>query len=253
MKPMTEERFQELAMKSLVGHCTAEEKAELQAGVESEPAFADELARLWQRLPEIKEALCLVEMADAKGPPLPERFRERLHKRVKEVYEDPKFPRDKEPVIDAEIKAPNGSRFYQGKWFIGLVGVLLVGLGILIFKPSTPPPQLQFEFAVVQVTLARNWKDYGAMTNFVGQRFKTANIQHFEPNSISLKDWQGTFGSNTVKLECTLGGRLSPGMESIVVRGHLSGKSFEKTIQVEGGDWQAALNRAYVEANDQKK
>ena len=50
MNPMNEERFYELAMKSLAGQCTAEEKTELQFVISEEPERAAELSRLHAQL-----------------------------------------------------------------------------------------------------------------------------------------------------------------------------------------------------------
>lgn len=108
MKPINDERFYELAMKSIARQCTAEDEAELQFALGENPARVPELAQLHTQAKVAKELLALVAATEATGPKLPASARARLRKHVAAVYGEPQPA--PEPAAGRTAKGDPGPR-----------------------------------------------------------------------------------------------------------------------------------------------
>jgi hypothetical protein len=135
MNSMNDDRFFDLAMKSIAGKATDSEKHELESWLNANSSSKTEFERLKAEARLAREALPLVEAMQAKGAELPGYARSRLQSKVKQT-----LGQKQASESDEEHRA-----FAWGwRWFLGLaatVAVLALVAWPLLF--ATPKPQIQ--------------------------------------------------------------------------------------------------------------
>ena len=132
MNSMNDERFLELAMKSIAGETSATERAELESALDGDPGRRGEFARLEGQARLAQVVLPLADTTKASVPELPGFVRERLRTKVR--------------LTLGASDAASGDRIGTARgtplawrWLLGLLGVTAVLA--LVFLPGLLGPR----------------------------------------------------------------------------------------------------------------
>ena len=214
---MNDERFFDLAMKVIARQATDAERAELDALLARQPQFKTEFERLQADVRTAKDALPLVEAAQATAGELPSYARGRLQTKVRQTLGRP-----------AEEQGPDRSLAWGWRWVLGLAAaaavVLLVALPVLR-APNAPIIQLAM-LDTVGVTR-------GADTNDVAlfqETWRGHPIQTFS-NASELEAWEKGWRTDGRRPAARV--IYDPAAGEVRVFVHSKGKVFDKTFPVE--------------------
>jgi hypothetical protein len=233
MKPMNDQRFFELAMKTIARQASDAERAELDALLAGNPALGAEFERMRLEAALAKEALPLVEASAATGGKLPEYARGRLQTKVRESLGRPA----------GKTRQPDRSLAWGWRWWLGLAATataVIVGLSVF-FAPSRP--------GVVQLAvldLAGTSRGAGdADETLLRMTWRGAEVNHFESAELLagwLKAWPTNLNATAVKVI------YDRSAGEVRVSGQRAGRKFAKDFPV-NGTLQEALQgaSAYVQ------
>ena len=132
MNPVHDEKFLELAMKSIAGQASAAERGELESFFAREPERREAFARLEAEARLARTVLPLAEAVNASSPTLPPYARERLRTKVRQTLRS-------SGAGGNERAEPSSSVFAGWRWVLGLVGAIAV-LAI-VFLPNLVRPR----------------------------------------------------------------------------------------------------------------
>jgi hypothetical protein len=177
---MNDDRFLDLAMKSIAGKTTDSESQELESWLNTNPSARQEFARLIVEAKLAKQLLPLVDALEAEGAELPGYARNRLQSKVKQTL------RQKQPQSDK-----NATPLAWGwRWFLGLAAtatlVLLVTWSLFF---SSPKPQIQL--AMLNVAGMTRGGDTN-QASLLTQQWNSATMTNFS-NPQDLKSWEQTW------------------------------------------------------------
>ncbi len=276
MNPISDERFYELAMKSIVGQCSAPEEAELQAELSQNADRAAELPQLRAQAAAARELLALVRATEATRPGLPVSARERLRKRVDETFGQPRDgwrgqPRwAKVPVVvditepppvpnnpagpkTDDPPSPKGNGGWKVLLWI-LVGAALTWVAYSFAHRPSPPSatarvRIVYEAALIQPMVGRSEKDYAPVIPYLKRTFDGCRVEVFKDGSAELRGWDNTHSQHIVKIKCYLEGGAVGRFRRVVSRVELRGwrgeKTFERSFDVAGDNWEGAILNAW--------
>ena len=140
MNPVHDEKFLELAMKSIGGQASAAERVELDAVLAGEPERREEFAQLEAQARLARTVLPLAEAVGASSPGLPGYARERLRTKVRQTLRS-------SGAGGNERAEPTRSVFAGWRWVLGLVGA--TAILAIVFLPKLMGPRE----AVVEIAL----------------------------------------------------------------------------------------------------
>lgn len=127
MNARNEERFSELAMKTIARRASETERAELEALLASDPALRSEYQRLQADVRLAKELVPLAQATAATEGELPAYARGRLQTKVRQTLGRP----ESQP---AEPAAPRAGLRLRWRWWLGLALAAAV-IGFLVIPP----------------------------------------------------------------------------------------------------------------------
>ncbi len=213
MNSMNENRFFDLAMRSLARQATDAERDELNSLVANHPEFKAEFERLRAEVILAKETLPLVEAAEATSGALPGYARERLQTKVRQTLGRP------EPV-----KPQIG---WSWKWWLALapVAALLLLLFLPLLTPSNTP--------VVQLAMLDNGATRGSSTEEIAMfkgTWKSAPVQSFDTMQ-ALEAWEQVWPAKGSSPEIKV--IYDKGAAEVRVVGRVAGSLFQKSFMVE--------------------
>ena len=231
---MNDERFFDLAMKVIAGHAVDTERAELDALLARQPQLKTEFERLQADVRTAKDALPLVEAAQATAGELPSYARGRLQTKVRQTLGRP-----------AEEQGPDRSLAWGWRLVLGLAAaaavVLLVALPILR-APNAPVIQLAM-LDTAGVTRGADTNDVALLQ----ETWRGHPIQMFSSAS-DLEAWE--------KGRRADGGRpaariiYDPAAGEVRVYVHSKGRAFERTFPLEK-DFAATLRQVSAFVREQ--
>ena len=184
MNGMNDQRFHDLAMKTIAGHVTDAERAELDSLLAASPELKLEFERLRA---DVRIAVELLPMADAVEAPareFPAYARERLQTKVRQT-----LGANPESAKEAE-----SARGWVWRLWLGLATVTVVIVTLLIpslVGPSTPVVQV----AMLDTTGATR----GDATNEIAvlqEMWQKSAIQNFS-DTAELEAWEKAWPSDT--------------------------------------------------------
>jgi hypothetical protein len=170
MNSMNDQRFFDLAMKSIARQSTDAERAELDALLARHPELKAEWEKLQADARLAREVAPLVAATQATGGEFPAYARERLQTKVRRT-------------LSQERPAARKTRW---GWVLGLAGAAAVVL--LLVLPATRPPAPRIEVALLDTAGAVR----GAETNdleVLKQRWAGARVQSFD-QAADLETWR---------------------------------------------------------------
>ena len=231
MNPMNDQRFFDLAMKTLAGQSSEAERAELEALAARQPALKAEWDRLQADARLAKDILPLTEASESATGEFPSYARERLQTKVRQALGRPS---------GAEKRAG-----WNWQWLLVLAPAtaVVVLLFVLLGKPAEPVIQ------VAMLDLAGTVR--GAETNEISvlkQQWKEAAIQNFEKPT-DLETWATTWPQGRKPAFKVIYDRTSG---EVRVLGRKDGRSFDKTFPVER-DLPSAVAKAGAFIREQTK
>jgi anti-sigma factor RsiW len=214
---MNDEHFFNLAMKAIARHATDAERAELEALLAREPELKAEFERLQADVCTAKEALPIVEAAQATAAELPAYARGRLQTKVRETLGQAKTE-----------KESDRSLAWGWRWVLGLATtaavVLLVALP-MFRTPSAPVIQL----AMLDTTGGTR----GAGTNDVAllqATWKGTPVQTFSSLG-ELETWQKNWPTKAKQNIAKIA--YDPAAGEVKVSGYSKEKFFQRTFPLE--------------------
>jgi len=214
---MNDQRFFDLAMKVVAHQATDTERAELDALLAREPELKTEFERLQADVRTAKDALPLVDAAEATAGELPAYARGRLQTKVRQTLGRPIAGKD-----------ADRSLAWRWRWVFGLAAaaavILLVALPV--FRTSDTP--------VIQVAMLDTaGGTRGADTNdaaVLQATWKGTGVQSFSSASeleVWEKNWPSDGGRPMAKII------YDPAAGEVRVSGRSKGDSFQKAFPVE--------------------
>ena len=221
MNSMSDERFLELAMKSIAGETSATERAELESVLDGDPARRGELARLEGQARLAQVVLPLADATKASVPQLPGYARERLRTKVRRTL--------------GASDGASGDRIGTGRgiplgwrWLLGFLGATAV-LAVA-FLPGLLAPQ----GPVIEVAMFDPAGPVrGASTNeitILRETWPSSTVREFS-DAEPLREWlAGEPGSLRRPLIRVVYDRTAAEIRLTIRRG---GSVTEKTIPVE--------------------
>lgn len=183
MNSMNDDRFFDLAMKSIAGKATDSERQELEGWLKANPSSRDEFDRLRADARLARETLPLIDAMQTKGAELPGYARRRLQSKVKQTL-------GQNQVSDSDEE---GRPFAWGwRWFLGLAAaaavIILVTLPLLF---SSPKPQIQV--AMLDVAgITRGGDTNEAL--ILAEAWTSSPVTNFS-NAQDLKSWEQSWTS----------------------------------------------------------
>ena len=232
MNSMNDERFLELAMKTMGRHATDAERAELEAALAKQPQRKMEFDRLQSAAEMVKDVLPMVSATEASGGEFPAYARERLQTKVRQTLGEP--------------RATKATSAWNWRWVLGLAtGAALVVVLLVpqLKKPSEPVIQL----AMLDTAGAVR----GSETNTMGllqQQWRGASLQSFDQPSL-LDAWEKKW-ENTGRVEAKVIYDRTAGELRVLVRG--AGPPVEKSFVIQR-DLAETLREAKVFIEQQAK
>lgn len=217
---MNDQRFFDLAVKTIARQSTEAERAELEAMVTREPALKAEWEKLQADARLAKEVLPLAAAAESTSGEFPAYARERLQTKVKQTLGGSK----------------SRSAGLRWGWLLGLSGAAAAVVLLVVFASHPPAPVI--EVALLDTAGAVRGSETNETAVFK-QRWANATVQVFD-KSADLDAWQTNRISDGKPVAKVLYDRAA-GEVRVVVFG--VGKTFSKTFAVER-DLTTALQEA---------
>lgn len=235
---MNDERFFDLAMKVIARQATDAERTELDARLAREPELRAEFARLQADMRVAKEALPLVEAAQATAGELPEYARGRLQTKVRQVLGRPE-------AVDDSKREREHSTMWNWRWALGLAGATAVVLFVALptFRAPSGPV---IELAMLDVA----GETRGGETNEVAllqQTWANAKLDSFTKPEL-LRAWETNWPAKTDAVKIIYDRNAA----EVRVLGRWNGKTFQSSFLVET-DFATALARAQAFVLEQTK
>jgi hypothetical protein len=184
MNGMNDQRFHDLAMKTIAGHATDAERAELDSLLAGNPELKAEFERLRVDVRIGTELLPIVAATEATAPEFPGYARERLQSKVRQSL-------GANPASAKETESAPGRAW---RLWLGVATVILVLLTLLIpifLRPSTPLIQV----AMLDTTGATR----GDATNELAvlqEMWQKSAVQNFT-DTAELDAWEKAWPSDT--------------------------------------------------------
>jgi hypothetical protein len=218
MNSMNDERFFDLAMKVIARQATDAERAELDALIRREPELKAEVERLQADVRTAKEALPLMNAAQATAGEFPGYVRERLQTKVRETLGG-----HGPPLQEKRSEFP-----WNWRWALGLAAaaavVLLVALP-MFRAPSAPLIQL----AMLDTTGGTRGADTNELA-LLQATWEGSPVQNFS-SAGELEAWEKNWPNEGRRPAAKIVYDRAAG--EVRVSGHSKGKSFQKTFTVE--------------------
>ena len=228
MNGMNDQRFHDLAMKTIAGHVTDAERAELDSLLAGSPELKLEFERLHADVRIAAELLPLADAVESPAREFPAYARERLQTKVRQTL----------GAIPASAKEAESARAWVWRLWLGLATVTAVIVTLLIpslVRPSTPVIQV----AMLDTTGATR----GGATNEVvvlQEMWKTSAVQHFT-DTAELAAWEKAWPSDTQRLAVKIIYDRAAGEVRVLLRQQQ--EIIQKTFTVES-DLTAAVQQA---------
>lgn len=236
MNSMNDQRVFDLAMKVIARQATDTERAELDALLARAPELREEFARLEADVRVAKDALPLVNAAQASAGELPGYARGRLRTKVRQTLG--------RPAAETETAR---SLAWGWRWVLGLAATAAVVVLVVLPMFRTPRAPV-IELALLDTTGGTRGTD----ANDVGllqATWKGRPVRNFSSAS-ELQAWEKTWPTDrrrpTVKLIYDLAAA------EVRVSGLSKGKSFQKTFPLEK-DLAVTLQRANAFIQEQTR
>jgi anti-sigma factor RsiW len=177
MNSMNDDRMFDLAMKVIARQCSDAERAEFEARLSRQPELRAEFERLQADVRLAKEALPLVDAAQASAGELPRYARSRLQTKVQQTLGRP------EPAG----KEPDRSLAWGWRWWLGLAAAATaVIIVLLVLPPSAPRVQIQ----LAMLDLAGTTRSGGSNeTAVLAQTWKGSKVEIFS-DAGALRKWE---------------------------------------------------------------
>jgi hypothetical protein len=253
---MNDERFFDLAMKTIARQCTDAERVQLDALLACQPELKAEFERLQAEVRVTKEALPLVEATEAKAGEFPAYARGRLQTKVRQTLGRPEaaenVPRNRErsamrwapaaapPPSRAEHAQGNRERsaMWSWRWVLGLAtATAAVALVVIPMFRGTPQP-------VIQVALLDiGGPSRGGDTNEVAllrQSWQGVAVESFS-EADALRVWETNWPAGKGQMVAKI--VYDRSAAKIRVQGRTEKATFTKTFPVEP-DLASALAQA---------
>lgn len=237
MNSMNDERFFEVAMKSVTRQASSAEQAELEALLAANPERRVEFEQLRGAAQLAREALPLVNATEATGGEFPAYARGRLQTKVRQTYGGGR----------AEAKDSSTESKWNWRWIVGLAtaAAALIMVGVPFFLAE---PRVVMEVAVFDLAGTSR----GGETNevaAVGKIFQTDRVHSFSKTG-DLAIWQANWpaGSGGVAVKVV----FDRSAGEVRVIGRKDGKPFEKVFSAEN-DAQGAMKQAREFVSEQAK
>jgi len=186
MNPVHDEKFLELAMKSIAGQASAAERGELESLFVREPERREEFAQLEAEARLARTVLPWAEAVNASSPGLPGYARERLRTKVRQTLRS-------SGASGNERAKPTSSVFAGWRWVFGLVGATAV-LAIVFLPKLIGPREPGIEIAMFDPAGPAR----GASTNEVAiaqELWPSAGLHEFA-DLRELQAWLGQGGGS---------------------------------------------------------
>jgi hypothetical protein len=224
---MNDDRFFDLAMKSIARQATEAERAELDALVARQPELKAEFERLQADVRLAREVLPLVSATEASVPELPAYARGRLQTKVRETLGRPPVPED-----DAL------GRLWKWRWMLGLAAATaVVALFLLPALSRSAPPMIQV--AMLDTAGATRGSDTNEMS-LLRQTWEAAAVDSFTGME-ALHAWETNWPAQNRRPVVKIVFDRAAG--EVRILGRWKGESFAKTLMVEQ-DLAATLQQA---------
>jgi hypothetical protein len=214
---MNDDRFFDLAMKSIARQATEAERAELDALVARQPELKAEFERLQADVRLAREVLPLVSATEASVPELPAYARGRLQTKVRETLGHPPVPED-----DAL------GRLWKWRWMLGLAAATaVVALFLLPALSRSAPPMIQV--AMLDTAGATRGSDTNE-TSLLHQTWEKATVDSFTGTE-ALHAWETNWPARHKRPVVKVVFDRAAG--EVRILGRWKGESFTKTLLVE--------------------
>ncbi len=142
MNPVHDEKFLELAMKSIAGQASPSERGELESLFAREPERREEFAQLEAQARLARTVLPLAEAVNASSPGLPGYARERLRTKVRQTLRS-------SDAGGNERARPTSSVLAGWRWVLGFVGATAV-LAVVFLPELIGPREPVIEIAMFE-------------------------------------------------------------------------------------------------------
>lgn len=215
MNVTDEQRFFDLAMKTISGQATNAEKGELDSLIQQQPELKAELERFQKEARIAREVAPLLDAAESSAGEFPRYARERLQTKVRESL--------------AERKSQAGGR-WNWRWVLGLATGAAAAVVLLItvpmFRTSSGPV---IELAMLDMAGGTRGSGTDDLA-LLQATWKGTPVQTFS-NLGELETWQNNWrtksNGNVAKII------YDPSAGEVKVSGYSKGRFFEKTFPVE--------------------
>ena len=228
---MSEDRFFDLAMKSIARQATEAERAELDALVVRQPELKTEFERLQADVRLAREVLPLVSATEATAPELPAYARERLQTKIRETLGRP-------PAHGGAPEEDALGTLWKWRWILGLAAATaVVVLFLLPVLSSSAPPMIQV--AMLDTAGATRGSDTNEMS-LLRQTWEKAAVDSFT-GAEALHTWEENWPAQNRRPVVKVVFDRAAG--EVRILGRWKGESFTKTLLVER-DLAATLEEA---------
>ncbi len=237
MNSMNDDRFFDLAMKVIARQSSDSERGELDALLARQPELRAEFERLQTEARIAKEALPLMDAAEATAGAFPAYARGRLQTKVRQTLGRP----------ESAENAPDRSFAWGWRWWLGLAGAVAVLFAVAVpifMRPS--PAVIQVAMLDIAGSTRQGGNDDVAL---LGRTWSRSRVQLLS-TAEALQDWRKEWPSDTRQPVVKVIFDRAAG--EVVVLGRWKGKAFEKTFLVEG-DLSNALLRAQEFVREQTR
>ncbi len=218
---MSDQRFFDLAMKSIAHEATDAERAELDALMAREQGLRAEFARLQANVRLAKDVLPLVDATQATGAELPAYARGRLQTKVRETLGRPPVNREA-PEKDAL------GMLWKWRWTLGLAAAMAVVLLVLmpLFSRSATP---MIQVAMLDTTGATRGSDTNEVS-LLRQAWEKAPVDSFT-GTAALRAWETNWPAQNKRPVVKVIFDRAAG--EVRILGRWKGESFTKTFLAE--------------------
>lgn len=218
---MNDDRFFDLALKVIAGHCSDPERAELDALFKRRPELKAEFERLQADVGLAREVLPLVNATEATAPELPAYARKRLQTKVRQTLGRP------QAAVGADREEGIGM-LWRWRWLLGLAAATAVVVWVLLpmfSRPGAPVVQV----AMLDTAGATRGGDTNELA-VLRQAWSAAAVNSFSTRA-DLSAWEGAWPASAKGAAVKIVYDRAAG--EVRVLGRWRGKAFDRTFLVE--------------------